>query len=126
MNADDEAQMLRAKVTVKNTGDMAGKHIVQLYVQVPYVSDGVEKSAIQLAGFAKTDVLEPGGEQTVEINCDYEYFASWDRTLEHNGVQGGYILDSGDYYFTTGNGVNDALTIFLLYRDTPQKIQMDI
>ena len=113
VNPDDEAQMLRAEVTVKNTGDMPGKHTVQLYVQVPYAQDGVEKSAIQLAGFAKTDVLEPGGEQTVEISCDYEYFASWDRTLEHNGVQGGYILDSGDYYFTTGNGANDALNNIL-------------
>lgn len=113
INADDEAQMLHAEVTVENTGNAAGKHIVQLYVQVPYTDGGVEKSAIQLIGFAKTDVLEPGGKQTVEINCDYEYFASWDRTFEHNGVQGGYILDSGDYYFTTGNGVNDAMNNIL-------------
>lgn len=113
INADDQAQMLHAEVTVENTGSAAGKHIVQLYVQVPYTDDGVEKSAIQLIGFAKTDVLEPGGKQTVEISCDYEYFASWDRTFEHNGVQGGYILDSGDYYFTTGNGVNDAMNNIL-------------
>lgn len=113
VNADDEAQMVTAEVSVKNTGDTAGKHVVQLYVQVPYTEDGVEKSAIQLIGFAKTDTLEPGEEEKVTINCDYEYFASWDREFEHNGVQGGYILDSGDYYFTTGNGVNDALNNIL-------------
>ncbi len=113
VSADDEAQMLTAQVTVKNTGDTAGKHIVQLYVQAPYTEGGLEKSAIQLAGFAKTDLLQPGEEQKVTISCDYEYFASWDRTLAHNGVQGGYVLDSGDYYFSTGNGVNDALNNIL-------------
>ncbi len=113
VNADDNAQMVNAEVTVTNTGDMAGKHVVELYVQVPYTDGGVEKSAIQLIGFAKTDTLEPGESEKVEISCDYEYFASWDRELEHNGVQGAYILDSGDYYFTTGNGVNDALNNIL-------------
>lgn len=113
IQADDETQLLTAEVTVKNTGDTAGKHIVQLYVQVPYVEGGVEKSAIQLVGFAKTNTLEPGEEQKLTINCDYEYFASWDRDLEHNGVQGGYILDNGDYYFATGNGVNDAMNNIL-------------
>lgn len=117
INTDDETQMLHAEVTVENAGQSAGKHIVQLYVQVPYTEDGVEKSAIQLVGFAKTDTLEPDEEQTVEISCDYEYFASWDRALEHNGVQGAYILDSGDYYFTTGNGVNDAMNNILAAQD---------
>ena len=96
-----------------NVGDTAGKHIVQLYVQVPYIDGGVEKSAIQLIGFGKTDTLEPGEQEKIEVSCDYEYFASWDREFEHNGVQGAYILDSGDYYFTTGNGVNDALNNIL-------------
>lgn len=113
VSADDSAQQVSAEVTVKNTGEAAGKHIVQLYVQVPYSEEGVEKSAIQLIGFGKTDTLQPGEEQTVEIDCDYEYFASWDRELEHNGVQGGYVLDEGDYYFATGNGVNDALNNIL-------------
>lgn len=113
VTADDGSQEVTAEVTVKNTGDTAGKHIVQLYVQVPYEEDGVEKSAVQLVGFAKTEMLEPGEEQKVTIRCDYEYFASWDRDFEHNGVQGGYILDSGDYYFATGNGVNDALNNIL-------------
>lgn len=113
VNADDNAQMVTAEVTVTNTGDTAGKHVVELYVQVPYIDGGVEKSAVQLIGFGKTDTLEPGAQETVTISCDYEYFASWDRALEHNGVQGGYILDSGDYYFATGNGVNDALNNIL-------------
>ena len=106
---DDNAQTVTAEVTVKNTGDVAGKHIVELYAQVPYTEGGLEKSAIQLIGFDKTETLQPGEEQTVTISCDYEYFASWDRELEHNGVTGAYVLDAGDYYFATGNGANDAL-----------------
>ena len=113
VNADDATQTVSAEVTVTNVGDTAGKHIVQLYVQVPYIDGGVEKSAIQLIGFGKTDTLEPGEQEKIEVSCDYEYFASWDREFEHNGVQGAYILDSGDYYFTTGNGVNDALNNIL-------------
>lgn len=113
VNKDDNTQTVTADVTVKNTGSTAGKHIVELYVQVPYTEGGLEKSAIQLIGFAKTETLAPGEEQTVTIDCDYEYFASWDRELEHNGVTGAYVLDEGDYYFTTGNGVNDALNNIL-------------
>lgn len=113
ISADDSAQLLTAEVTVKNTGNAAGKHTAQLYVQVPYSENGVEKSAVQLIGFAKTNTLQPGEEQKVTITCDYEYFASWDREFAHNAVKGGYILDSGDYYFATGNGVNDALNNIL-------------
>ncbi len=113
IHADDDAQTVTAEVTVTNTGDAAGKHIVQLYVQAPYEEDGIEKSAIQLIGFAKTDTLEPGDSETVKISSDYEYFASWDRELSHNGVNGGFILDDGDYYFATGNGVNDAMNNIL-------------
>ena len=109
IDKDDNAQTVTAEVTVKNTGDVAGKHIVELYAQVPYTEGGLEKSAIQLIGFDKTETLQPGEEQTVTISCDYEYFASWDRELEHNGVTGAYVLDAGDYYFATGNGANDAL-----------------
>lgn len=113
VSKDDASQTVTAEVTVKNTGNTAGKHVVELYVQVPYTEGGLEKSAIQLVGFAKTDTLAAGEEQKVTISCDYEYFASWDRELEHNGVVGAYVLDEGDYYFTTGNGVNDALNNIL-------------
>ena len=114
ITVDYDKQTVTAEVEVENTGDTyAGKHDVQLYAQVPYTEGGLEKSAVQLLGFAKTDILQPGEKQTVTITADFQDFASWDDELEHNGVTGGYVLDEGDYYFTTGNGANDALNNIL-------------
>lgn len=99
-----------ATVTVTNTGSTAGKHAVQLYVQAPYLEGGVEKSAIQLAGYAKTSLLEPGASETLTIEVDPAFFASYDETaVKADGTQGAWILDAGDYYFAIGNGAHDAL-----------------
>jgi beta-glucosidase len=98
-----------ATVGVKNNGDAAGKHTVQLYASVPYSTDGVEKSAIQLIGFEKTGILKPGDRQTVTITADFQDFASWDDKFKHNAVEGGYVLDAGKYYFALGNGAHDAV-----------------
>ena len=62
-----------AKVKVTNTGDVAGKDVVQLYVQTPYIEGGLEKASIQLLDFGKTEVLEPGESQTLEIEFAPEY-----------------------------------------------------
>ena len=106
----DEDEIV-AQVTVTNTGDTAGKHAVQLYVQLPYtetnMDHGVEKAAIQLVGYEKTDMLEPGQSQEMTIRVDSKYIASWD-SMAANG-EGSYILDAGDYYFAIGNGAHDAL-----------------
>lgn len=97
-----------AKVTVKNTGDTAGKSVAELYAQTPYTDYDreydVEKSSIQLCGFAKTDNLEPGEEQQLTITVDKYLLASYDA----NGAEG-YIMDAGDYYFALGDDAHDAL-----------------
>lgn len=99
-----------ATVTVTNTGDVAGKSVVQLYVQTPYTEGGVEKSAIQLVSFAKTSELEPGDSETVTIEFDPSYFASYDETAEkEDGTVGAWVLEEGDYYFAIGNGAHEAL-----------------
>lgn len=106
---------ITAVVSVTNTGNVEGKDAVQLYAQVPYteydVEHGVEKSAIQLLDFAKTDMLAPGESQTVKITTDEYLLASWD-SMAHEGA-GGYILDDGDYYFTVGEDVHDAMNNIL-------------
>ena len=100
----------KATVTVTNTGDTAGKDAVQLYVQAPYTEGGVEKSAIQLAGISKTQILEPGESETVEIEINPAYFASYDETaVKADGTAGAWVLDEGDYYFALGNGAHEAL-----------------
>ena len=78
-----------AKVTVTNTGDRSGKTPVELYVQSPYTDydreHGVEKAAIQLVGFSKTEELASGASETVTISFPRYLFASYDVTA-HDGL----------------------------------------
>ncbi len=100
----------KATVKVTNTGDVAGKSVVQLYAQAPYIQGGVEKSAIQLVGFGKTAVLAPGASETVTVEFDAKYVASYDENaVKADGTQGAWILDAGDYYFAIGNGAHEAI-----------------
>ena len=94
-----------AVVEVTNTGSVAGKDVVQLYVQTPYTPGGLEKASIQLLDYAKTGILEPGASETVTIEFDMAYAASYDENT--NG--GAWVLDAGDYYFAIGNGAHEAL-----------------
>ena len=80
-----------ASVTVTNTGSVAGKQVVELYYSAPYVSGGLEKSAVNLGAFAKTDELEPGASQTVELSFPVRMMASWDSG------RGCYVQDAGTY-----------------------------
>ena len=99
------------KVEVENTGDVAGKHVVQVYASTPYtdkdIENKVEKSSIQLVNFAKTGVLKHGDKETLEIELDLHDIVSWDS--KSNNGDGGYILSQGKHYFALGNGAHDAL-----------------
>ena len=87
---------ITATVTVKNDGDYAGKDVVQLYYSAPYTEGGIEKSSVVLGGFAKTDLIAPGGTDTVTITLDRDEMASYDyKGLKIEG--GGYVLEEGDY-----------------------------
>lgn len=102
-------------VKVTNTGSVAGKSNIQLYAQVPYIAGGVEKSAIQLAAYDMTGVIEPGQSETKTIHVDMQDVASYDMNHANaDGTTGTWILDAGDYYFTVANGshqaVNNVLT----------------
>ena len=97
-------------VKVTNTGDMAGKSIVQIYGQAPYLAGGVEKAAVQLLNFEKSKTLQPGESQIVPVEVDLQFIASYDNTYDNgDGTFGTYILDPGTYYFAMGNGAHDAL-----------------
>ena len=99
-----------ALVKVTNTGNAAGKDVAELYVQAPYTEGGLEKASVQLVGFGKTDLLEPGASQELTIEFDARYFASYDETLvKADGTEGAWVLDAGDYYFAIGNGAHNAL-----------------
>lgn len=114
LNVDLDNETVTAKVTVTNTGSVAGKDVVQLYVSLPYTDydkeHGVEKAAVQLLDYGKTAELAPGASETVTITADMQNMASWDSTADNAaGTKGCYILDAGDYYFTIGNGAHEAV-----------------
>ncbi|MBW3083429.1 glycoside hydrolase family 3 N-terminal domain-containing protein [Bifidobacterium phasiani] len=79
-------------VTVTNTGDVAGKDVVEVYYNPPYVNGGIEKASANLVAFDKTDELEPGESQTVSISFDDDDMASYDE----NDAQA-WVLEAGDY-----------------------------
>lgn len=97
-----------ATVTVTNTGGVAGKDVVELYAQSPYTdydrANGVEKAAVTLVGFAKTQLLEPGASQTVEVTFDESQLASYD----YQGAKT-WILDAGTYYVTAAGNSHEAV-----------------
>lgn len=118
LSVDLDTQTVTAEVTVTNTGNAAGKDVVQLYVSVPYTDYDkehlVEKAAVQLLDYEKTGELQPGASETVTIVADAEYMASWDSTCANAiGTTGCYILDDGTYYFSVGNGAHEALNNIL-------------
>lgn len=84
-------------VTVKNTGSVAGKDVVQLYASAPYTLGGIEKAHKVLVGFAKTKLLQPGESETVMVSFDPYSAASYDyRDANSNGFSG-YELEAGEY-----------------------------
>ena len=122
VDVDLSDRTVTAEVEVKNTGDVAGKDVVQLYTSVPYtdydVENKVEKSAVQLLDYEKTDMIEPGESQTVTITADAQDMASWDSTCSNEaGTTGNWILDNGTYYFTVGNGAHEAVNNVLAAQD---------
>ena len=110
MNVKYDAAADQYVVTVKvtNTGKVAGKETVQVYAQSPYTQydkeNLVEKAAVQLCGFGKTAVLEPGASETVTILVDKRDLASYDTY-----GAGTYILDAGDYYLTVATDAHNAV-----------------
>ena len=109
-NAADDTYTVTVKVT--NTGDMAGKKTVQVYVQSPYTDydkeNGVEKSAVSLVGFGKTGMIEPGASETLSMTVNKRDIASYDTY-----GAGTYILDAGDYYFTAATDAHNAVNNIL-------------
>ena len=79
-------------VTVTNTGDKAGKDVVEVYYNPPYTNGGIEKASANLVAFEKTDLLDPGASATVSIKFDDDDMASYDSKNAK-----AYVLEQGDY-----------------------------
>lgn len=99
-------------VSVENTGKVAGKSVVEVYGQSEYTdfdrTNGIEKAAVQLVGFEKTEELAPGATEEVVVTVDKYQLATYDHV-----VNKGYILEEGDYYLAIGSDSHDALNNIL-------------
>lgn len=110
----DEGRQTSYDVSVKvtNTGAVAGKKTVQVYAQKPYTEydkqNGIEKAAVELAGYGKTAILQPGESEVVKVNVPEYFLTSYDAT--GTGV---YILDEGHYYLTVADDSHAAVNNIL-------------
>ena len=99
-------------VTVTNTGSTAGKDVVQVYAQSPYTEydkeNAVEKSSVELVGYTKTGLLEPGASETVTASFEKEQLKSYDANKAKT-----YILDEGNYYITAAADAHKAINNIL-------------
>ena len=108
-------------IKVKNTGNVAGKQVVQLYAQAPYKAGGIEKAHKVLVGFAKTKLLEKNREETVKITVNPYDFASFNS----DSTNGGYILEAGDYIFHAGTDAHHDFATFTKHLGADVKITND-
>ena len=115
---------MTVKGVVKNTGNYDGKSVVELYAQTPYgeyeKTNNVEKSAVQLVGFTKTDVIEKGKEAPYEITFDKYFLASYDYTNAKT-----YIMSEGAYYLAVGDDAHDALNNILAKKGKTGLVDID-
>ena len=108
VNENSANKSFTVSVKVTNSGDKAGREVVEVYGQKPYIQGGLEKSAIELMGFKKTKALNPGESEVVTIDVKKEQFKSYDNITNKT-----YILDAGDYYLTVGRDSHDAINNIL-------------
>ena len=111
MDANGDIQI---QVTVTNTGDVAGKDVVQVYLNAPYTdydkANFVEKASSALVGFEKTGDIQPGQSETVTVTVNQKDFISYDDVNAKT-----YILEAGDYLLTAAQNVHAANNNFLAY-----------
>ena len=106
---DTESGTISFDVTVTNTGDVAGKDVVEVYYNPPYTNGGIEKASANLVSFEKTKELEPGESETVSIEFDDDDMASYDYRNAKS-----YVLESGDYRIsvrTDSHSIVDEKTV---------------
>ena len=94
-NFDASGDNVTFGVKVTNTGDVAGKDVVEVYFTPPYTNGGIEKAHVNLIQFGKTATLEPGASETISFSIPKEEFAAYDDGIKIAG--GGYILEAGTY-----------------------------
>lgn len=117
-NFDDETIQLEVDVT--NIGDMPGKDVLQLYFSAPYIEGGIEKAAIELGAYAKTEEIQPGETATVELSFATKDMSSYDMTHEE-----AFVLDEGLYEIKLARNVHDIVETFDYQNNTRLVLKED-
>ena len=118
---DPKTELFTFTVTVTNTGNVAGKETVQVYLSAPYteydMENRIEKASVVLVGFGKTEILKPNESEVMQITVDVDDLASYDAY-----GTGSYILEAGTYYFTAATDSHNAVNNVLAKKGyTPEK-----
>ena len=101
---EEKDGQISVDVEVTNTGDVAGKDVVEVYYKPPYTNGGIEKSSANLIEFAKTDLLQPGESQIVTATFSIEDMASYDENHAK-----AYVLEKGDYVISINSDSHTVL-----------------
>ena len=111
ITADGE---ISVTVKVTNTGAKAGKDVVELYYTAPYTAGEIEKSAVELGAFAKTDLLQPGESQELTLTFKVQDMASYDCYDANRNGFAGYELDAGEYVISLRTDAHTVVDEFTL------------
>lgn len=124
MSMEEKDDTFEISVKVTNTGDVKGKEVVQIYMSSPYTDYDkehfIEKSAVELTGFAKTQELDPGASEVVTVSVEKEMMKAYDAFGEKT-----YIVDDGEYYFIAARNAHDAVNNLLAYNGKTENDGMD-
>ena len=111
---------ITVSVKVTNTGAVSGKDVVELYYSAPYYEGGIEKSAINLVAFDKTEMLAPGESETVIIKFDIDDMASYDHKVNE-----AWIVEAGTYQIILGENVREHIESFNYVQEDDRIIKYD-
>ena len=116
---DKDNQKVEVTVEVKNTGNVAGKDVIQLYTHAPYTPGGIEKSYYSLTAFQKTNIIEPGETKAYKLEFSYRDIASWST------AKGFYVLEKGEYEFSVRENVWDLAQTAVSGRENTKKLELE-
>ena len=116
---DKDNQKVEVTVEVKNTGEVAGKDVIQLYTHAPYTPGGIEKSWYSLTTFQKTNIIEPGETKAYKLEFSYRDIASWSTE------KGFYVLEKGEYEFSVRENVWDLAQTAVSGRENTKKLELE-
>ncbi|MDY0294543.1 MAG: glycoside hydrolase family 3 C-terminal domain-containing protein [Acholeplasmataceae bacterium] len=116
---------IEIEVEITNTGNVAGKDVIQLYYTAPYTDGGIEKAHVVLGDFAKTSLLEPGASEKITLNINVEDMKSYDwNDANQNGFKG-YELEAGQYEIHLAMSAHDKVETITYQIDSDYRYDVD-